>query len=112
MRTKDLRQNAAPPVYSLEATEDAVVAVSALLSLADWLRRMRSSQGELSCPVNLKDQSPPAPLNRPPARHPNNPIWRNLTADQRHFLLHVLSRLLARRLPAAPEAKEVRNDRN
>ena len=34
------------------------------------------------------------------------------THDQRHFLLHVLSRLLARRLPAAPEAKEVRNDRN
>jgi hypothetical protein len=33
-----------------------------------------------------------------------------LSADQRQILLHALSRLLVRRLPAAADDKEVRDD--
>ncbi len=47
-----------------------------------------------------------------PGRRPSDPIWQTLTADQRQILLRALSRLLARRLPAAPDAKEVRDERN
>ncbi len=57
---KELRQNATATVSYPGATEDAVVAMSALLSLADWLRRKRSSQGEQPCSADVKDQSPPA----------------------------------------------------
>jgi hypothetical protein len=35
-----------------------------------------------------------------------------LTTEQQQLLLHALSRLLARRLPAATAAKEVRDERN
>jgi Recombinase zinc beta ribbon domain len=48
-RTKEQRQNATASVSYPEATEDAIVAASALLSLADWLRRKRSTQGEQPC---------------------------------------------------------------
>jgi hypothetical protein len=48
----------------------------------------------------------------PPGRRPSDPIWQTLTPDQRQILLHALSRLLARRLPAALDAKEVRDERN
>jgi hypothetical protein len=48
----------------------------------------------------------------PPGPRPSDPIWRTLTPDQRQVLLHALGRLLARRLPAAPDAKEVRDEHN
>lgn len=48
----------------------------------------------------------------PPGPRPSVPIWPTLTADQRQILLHALGRLLARRLPAAPAAKDVRDERN
>jgi hypothetical protein len=48
----------------------------------------------------------------PPGPRPSAPIWPTLTTDQRQILLHTLGRLLARRLPAAPDAKEVRDERN
>jgi hypothetical protein len=48
----------------------------------------------------------------PPGPRPSAPIWPTLTAEQRQILLHALGRLLARRLPAAPDAKEVRDERN
>jgi hypothetical protein len=47
-----------------------------------------------------------------PGRRASDPIWRTLSSDQRQVLLHALSRLLARRLPAAPDGKEVRDDHN
>ena len=109
--SKELRQNATAPVSYPGATEDAVVAVSALLSLADWLRRKRSPQGEQPCSADVKDQSPPRRVTNPGPRT-SDPIWGTLTADQRQVLLHALSRLLVRRLPAAPDGKEVRDERN
>ncbi len=48
----------------------------------------------------------------PPGPRPSVPIWLTLTTDQQQILLHALSRLLARHLPAAPDAKEVRDERN
>jgi hypothetical protein len=45
-----------------------------------------------------------------PGPHASDPIWGTLSADQRQILLHALSRLLVRRLPAAPDDKEVRDD--
>jgi hypothetical protein len=75
---KKQRQNATTSVSYPKATEDAVVAVSALLSLADWLRRKPSTQGEQPCSADLKDQSPPAPRDearttheRPDLAHPH-----------------------------------------
>ncbi len=55
---------------------------------------------------------PPRTRVTPPGRRPSDPIWRTLTPDQRQILLHALSRLLVRRLPAALDAKEVRDERN
>jgi hypothetical protein len=73
MISKDLRQNATTPLYYPVATEDAVVAVSALLSLADWLKRKRSHEEEQLCCAALKDQSPPAPTDacRPTPERPD-----------------------------------------
>jgi hypothetical protein len=61
-----------------------------------------------------------APPNRragPPSRRvtPSGalrdvPIWPTLTPDRRQVLLRALSRLLARRPPAAPDGKEVRDE--
>jgi hypothetical protein len=111
--SKNLRQNATAPVFYPGATEDAVVAVSALLSLAGWLKRKRSPEGEQPCYADLKDQSPPPPRRvTPPGPPPTDPIWRTLTPDQRQILLHALGRLLARRLPVALDAKEVCDERN
>ncbi len=62
-------------------------------------------------PPTVKDQSPPRRVTNPGPR-PSDPIWRTLTANQRQVLLHALSRLLVRRLPAAPDGKEVRDERN
>jgi hypothetical protein len=42
----------------------------------------------------------------------SDPIWGTLTEDQRQILLHALSRLLVRRLPAAPDGKEVCDEHN
>ncbi|MGA2704770.1 MAG: hypothetical protein ABSH35_27225 [Isosphaeraceae bacterium] len=39
---KHLQQNATAPFFYPEATEDAAVAVSALVSLAGWLKQKRS----------------------------------------------------------------------
>jgi hypothetical protein len=108
---KDLPQNATPPLSSPGATDVPVVVASALLSLADWLRRTRSAQGEKPCSTDLTDQSPPRRVT-PPGPRPSDPIWRTLTADQRQVLLHALGRLLVRRLPDAPDAKEVCDERN
>jgi hypothetical protein len=44
-------------------------------------------------------------------RH-SEPIWPTLTPDQRQILLRALGRLLTRRLPAAPQTKEVRDERH
>jgi hypothetical protein len=55
---------------------------------------------------------PPPRRVTPPGPYPGDPIWRTLTPDQRQLLLHALSRLLARRLPTAPDDKEVRDERN
>ena len=109
--SKNLRQNATAPVSYPEATEDPVVAVSALLSLAGWLKRKRSPEGEPPCYADLKDQSPPRRVTSP-GPPPSDPIWRTLTPDQRQILLHALGRLLARRLPVALDAKEVCDERN
>jgi hypothetical protein len=48
----------------------------------------------------------------PPGPRPSVPIWPPLTTDQQQILLHALGRLLARRLPATTDAKEVRDERN
>ena len=85
--------------------------MSALLSLADWLRRKRSSQGEQPCSADSRISPPPRRVTNP-GPPPSDPIWGTLTADQRQVLLHALSRLLVRRLPAAPDGKEVRDERN
>ncbi len=59
------------------------------------------------------DQSVPPPrCVTPPGPRPGVSIWPTLTTDQQQILLHALSRLLARRLPVAPDAKEVRDERN
>jgi hypothetical protein len=47
-----------------------------------------------------------------PGPHASDPIWGTLTANQRQILLHALSRLLVRRLPASEDAKEVRDDQS
>jgi hypothetical protein len=44
--------------------------------------------------------------------HASDPIWGTLTANQRQVLLHALSRLLVRRLPASEDGKEVRDDQS
>ena len=87
MISKDLRQNATPPVSSPGAT------------------------GSRVCSTDLTPQSPPRRVT-PPGPCPSDPIWRTLTPDQRQVLLHALGRLLARRLPATTDAKEVRDERN
>jgi hypothetical protein len=43
--------------------------------------------------------------------HASDPTWGTLTAIQRQILLHALSRLLVRRLPAS-DGKEVRDDQS
>jgi hypothetical protein len=48
----------------------------------------------------------------PAGPRPSEPIWPTLNPDQRQVLLRALGRLLARRLPAAPDPKEVRDERN
>ena len=60
----------------------------------------------------LRRIRPPPRRVTPPGPRPSVPIWPTLTTDQRQILLHALGRLLARRLPAAPDAKEVRDERN
>jgi hypothetical protein len=61
--------------------------------------------------------SPPRRSSPPPRRVTNpglptsDPIWGTLTANQRQLLLHALSRLLVRRLPAS-DGKEVRDDQS
>ena len=83
-----------------------------LLSLADWLRqRTRSPQGDKPCSTALTDQFPPRRVT-PPGPRPSVPIWPTLTTDQRQVLLHALGRLLARRLPATTDAKEVCDEPN
>ena len=58
--SKDLRQNATPPVSSPGAADVPVVAVSALLSLADWLRqRTRSTRGDHPCATAFDESVPP-----------------------------------------------------
>lgn len=60
----------------------------------------------------LDGSVPPPRRVTPPGQHLSDPLWQTLTPDQRRVLLHALSRLLVRRLPAAPDAKEVRDERN
>jgi hypothetical protein len=48
----------------------------------------------------------------PPGLRPSVPIWPTLATDQQQILLPALSRVLARRLPAAPDAEEFRDERN
>jgi hypothetical protein len=52
---QDLRQNATDPIFYLGATENAAVAVSALLSLAGRLRRKQSPEGEQPYYAALKE---------------------------------------------------------
>ena len=85
------------------------MAASALLSLADWLGHRDQPEEEL-CFANLMDQSPRALTTPDPLS--SEPIWRTLNPDQRQILVHALERLLARRLPATPDAKEVLDERN
>jgi hypothetical protein len=56
------------------------------------------------------EQSPPRRVTKPslPA---SDPIWGTLTGNQRQILLHALSRLLVRHLPAS-NGKEVHDDRS
>ena len=60
----------------------------------------------------LDESVPPLRRVTPPGPRASVPIWPTLTTDQRQILLHALSRLLARRLPDAPDAQEVRDERN
>jgi hypothetical protein len=46
-----------------------------------------------------------------PGLRTSDPIWGSLSLNQRQVLLHALSRLLVRRLPAA-DGKEVRDERS
>jgi hypothetical protein len=109
---KNLRQEATPSVSSPGAADVPVIVVSALLWLADRLSQpTRSTSGDYPCATAATNPSPPRRV-APPGLHPSVPIWPTLTADQQRILLHALGRLLARRLPAAPAAKEVRDERN
>jgi hypothetical protein len=47
-----------------------------------------------------------------PGLHASDPTWGTLTANQRQVLLHALSRLLVRRLPAFDDGEEVRDDQS
>lgn len=58
----------------------------------------------------MTEQSPPAPGDEP-GLHASDSTWGSLTANQRQILLHALSRLLVRRLPAS-DGKEVRDDQS
>lgn len=58
------------------------------------------------CPV------PPLRRETLTADQPRQPTWQNLNQDQRQLLLHALSRLLARHLPALVANEEVHNDRH
>lgn len=108
--SKDLRQNATTALSSPGATDLPVVALSALLSLADWLGRKRSSSGVNSCIPAKTEQSPPRRVTNP-GFHASDPTWEKLTANQRQILLQALGRLLVRRLPAS-DGKEVRDDQS
>ena len=58
----------------------------------------------------MTEQSPPRRVTNP-GLHASDSTWGTLTANQRQILLHALSRLLVRRLPAS-DGKEVRDDQS
>ena len=91
-------------IVSLQA-DSPIIAVPALLRLAEWASKLRSTQGGESC-----EQSPPGAHRTDIPVVPSRNLSQELPAEAREKVLQKLGQVVAQHLSPPSVVKEVAND--
>lgn len=100
----------APKPSALQKSKDTpIIALSALLKLAEWCEsHVNRSQGGELCPDKEVHPSPPRPVAQGVV--PLDQLWTLLASERRQRVVRILVRVVAQQV-APPPGKEVDNER-